>query len=345
MRKIFVFLLFFNCFNATAQITTTYQINGISTAVPFLRITPDARAGGMGETGIATTPDIHSIFWNTAKLAFINNKFGISTTYTPWLREIVDDIYLLDVSSFYKIDSTNALTASIRYFSLGSLIFNNPAPDIGNYNPRELTAHIGYARKISAHFSTGINLGYVYSNLISGQSFNGVPIRPGEALAIDLSGYYVHPIKINSVFKRYDLGLSLSNFGTKIAYTYSAEQKDFLPTNLGIGSAFHFQPGRKHQLSFALDLNKLIVPLPAWDDAGKYPRLSTGVEYIYNSLFFLRGGYFYQKPTDGGSDYFTVGTGIKYKALKFDFSYLISDKKYKTVLDNTYRLGLSFLFK
>lgn len=340
MKKVFILLTVFISLHAKGQIgASTLAGRTINTAVPFLRITPDASAGGMGDAGIATSPNLNSIYWNTAKLAFAKNKFGIGFTYSPWLKQLVNDIFLFDLSSYRKIDSVSAITASIRYFSLGSITFTNMSGiEIGNYNPREFTAHVGYSRKLAKHFSTGINLAYIYSSLAYGQSVSGVPVKASSSLAGDLSCYYSHPQK-KSILKEYDLGFAVSYIGNKIVYPFLPMDKNFLPTNIGIGSAFHFQLKEKNQITVALDANKIVVP-----NSIDPINFSFGSEYVFNDRFFLRGGYFYAYPKYENRQYVTSGLGFRYHAVQFDASYLTSTFNNKNPLDNTFRFGFSLLF-
>ena len=374
MKKIFLLLSIFISIQAKSQINlfpypVGLPINTINTAVPFLRITPDACTGGMGDAGISNEPDIHSIYWNTSKLVFSKNNFGISASYTPWLKEIVNDIFLSDVSVFQKIDSVNAITASARYFSLGNITFTNITGQVlGNFNPREFTTHIGYSRKLATNFSTGINLGYVYSNLAARQSVSGIPIKAGTAAMVDLSFTYSNPFKQNSIFKKYNFGLAISNFGNKISYTQQSLNKDFLPANLGIGSSFQFQFNEITKISIILDANKLLVPTP--DSAGNFRNKSVligalqsfsdapggfaeelteinyaaGVEYNLFERFFFRGGYFYEYPNKGNRQYVTVGAGFRFRFLQLDISDLLPTSNQKNPLDNTLRISLSMLF-
>ncbi len=375
MKKVILLLSVFISLEAKGQINlfpypAGLPINTINTAVPFLTISPDAIASGMGNAAIATEADIHSIYWNTSKLVFAKNNFGVSATYTPWLKELVNDIFLSDLSGYQKIDSVNAITASARYFSLGNITFTDISGHvIGNFNPREFTTHIGYARKLATNFSTGINLGYVYSNLAAGQSVNGVPIKAGTAAMVDLSFTYSHSLKQNSIFKKYNFGLAISNFGNKISYTQQSLNKDFLPANLGIGSSFQFQFNEITKISISIDANKLLVPTP--DSAGNFRsksvlvgalqsftdaqggfteelseiNYSAGVEYILFDQFFFRGGYFYEYPNKGNRQYATAGTGFRFHFLQLDASYLFPTSNQKNPLDNTFRISLSILFQ
>jgi hypothetical protein len=345
------------------------RINHINTAVPFLRIAPDARSGGMGDVGIGLSPDANSIFWNTAKIPFAENQLGLSITYTPWLRELVNDIYLASLGGYYQLDEFQALTIGLRYFSLGSITFTNASgQNIGDFNPQEFVIDGGYARKLTENLSAGLNLGFVYSNLASGYSVNNIPIKAGTAAKADVSLFYDREADFGNLDGSYNIGLTISNIGNKITYTENAEVKDFLPTNFGLGGGTHFIFDDYNKLSLHLDLNKLLVPTP--DTAGNYRTesvasgifgsfsdapdglseefreimVSFGAEYWYKDLFAVRAGYFYEDKTKGNRKYLTAGLGIKYNVFGLNFSYLVPTTSQKTPLDNTLRFSLLFDF-
>ena len=354
--------------------TTVDSINNrpnvINTAVPFLRIAPDARSGAMGDAGLALSPDANAMFWNTAKLSFAEKQMGAAVTYTPWLRELVNDIYLASLGGYYKVNENQALSVDLRYFSLGSITFTDASGNtLGDFNPREFCFDAGYARKLSEYFSTGLNLGYVYSNLAQGYSVNNVPIKAGQAIKADLSFFFTHPAKFGKKIKgEYNIASTIANIGNKITYTESAENKDFLPTNLGLGGGVTFEFDEYNKLVYDLDFNKLLVPTP--DSSGDYKNvsmvqgifqsfsdapggfqeemreitISTGAEYWYKDLFSVRGGYFYENQYKGGRQYLTAGLGIKYNVFGLDFSYLIPTSSQKNPLDNTLRFTLYFNF-
>ncbi len=344
--------------------------NVINTAVPFLRIAPDARSGAMGDAGLALSPDANAIFWNTAKIAFAEKQLGAAVTYTPWLRELVNDIYLAALGGYYKIGDNQAIAVGLRYFSLGSITFTDASGNtLGDFNPREFVIDMGYSRKLSKNFSTGLNLGYVYSNLAQGYSVNNVPIKAGQAVKADISFVYHHPAKFGKTIKgEYNIATTISNIGNKITYTQSAENKDFLPTNWGLGGGVTFEFDEYNKLIVDLDMNKLLVPTP--DSSGDYKNqspvegifgsftdapggfqeemrevnISSGAEYWYKDLFSVRGGYFYENKYKGGRQYLTAGLGIKYNVFGLDFSYLIPTSSQKNPLDNTLRFTLYFNF-
>ncbi|MGB3075803.1 MAG: type IX secretion system outer membrane channel protein PorV [Chitinophagales bacterium] len=376
LRTATVFILLATTFiGVTAKAQTAAdsldgRVNVINTAVPFLRIAPDARSGAMGDVGLGLSADANAIFWNTAKITFAENKLAMGVTYTPWLRALVSDIYLASLGGYYKVDDNSALAFGLRYFSLGSITFTSPNGTIlGDFNPQEFAIDLGYSRKLATHLSVGLNLGFVYSNLAASYVVNNVPIKAGKAVKADLSTFYTHPAKFGSKTKgSYNIGLTVANIGNKITYTESAENKDFLPCNLGLGSGITFQFDDYNKLSFNLDFNKLLVPTP--DSAGDYRSLSTvegiftsftdapggfseemreimistGAEYWYRELFSVRAGFFYEDKTKGARQYITAGFGIKYNVFGLNFSYLIPTSSQKTPLDNTLRFSLLFDF-
>ena len=363
---------------AKAQDSTGASSNVINTAVPFLRIAPDARSGSMGDAGLVLSPDANAIFWNTAKTPFALNKDGkeqdkllsVAATYTPWLRELVNDIYLAALGVSYKIDKNSALTFGLRYFSLGSITFTDASGNtLGEFSPNEFCLDAGYGRKLSKYFGIGLNLGYVYSNIAQGYSVNNIPIKAGQAIKTDFSFFFTHPAKFGKTIKgNYNIGTTVSNLGNKITYTESAENKDFLPTNWGLGGGLTLKFDQYNKLTFDLDFNKLLVPTP--DSSGDYQSLSpiqgviasftdapggfkeemqeidisTGAEYWYNDLFTVRAGFFYESPYKGNRQFITAGVGIKYNVFGLDFSYLIPTSSQVSPLDNTLRFTLYFNF-
>lgn len=359
-------------FAQVSQISTNEldgRINTINTAVPFLRIDPDARSGAMGDVGIALSSDANSIYWNTAKIPFAEKNTALSVTYTPWLKELVDDIFLADISAYKKLDDMQGVTASLRYFSLGSITFTNfSGAVIGNFNPREFTFSGGYSRKIADNFSTGVNLSYIYSNLAAGQSVSGVPIKAGTAAAADISFFYHKNARFGKTKGDFNMGLTISNIGSKITYTQSAENKDFIPTNMGLGSGVNFKFDQYNSLLIAGEINKLLVPTP--DSAGLFRTKSVpsgilgsfsdapggaseefhelmysiGTEYWYKGQFAVRAGYFNEHSTKGNRKFLTAGVGIKYNVFGLNFSYLIPTSNQKNPLDNTLRFSLLFEF-
>ncbi|MCK7557218.1 type IX secretion system outer membrane channel protein PorV [Chitinophaga sedimenti] len=292
----------------TAQ--TVNSIDIVTNSVPFLRISPDARSGGMGETGIATTPDAASAFYNLSKVPFLPGTKGGSFTYTPWMANFgVDGTHLLAASGYYKLDSTQALVAGIRYFNLGAIELTDvEGKRVGNSRPNEWSAELGYTRQLSGKLSVGVAFRYIYSNLANGAGMNGINYKAGQTVAGDLSVYY----NGREEGEGWAFGAVLSNLGGKIAYTDNADQKEYIPTNLGIGASYATMLDEQQSLSFAADVNKLMVPslkgndpesLADYHNKGAVAgwinsfgnsayTASLGAEYDYNKQFFARGGYF-----------------------------------------------------
>jgi Type IX secretion system protein PorV len=377
MKRVFLKLTTLVMFLGVAFSVTyaqTNKINVVTSAVPFLRITPDARSGGMGDVGVATSPDANSSFNNVAKAVFNTSNTGLSINYVPWLRDLaVNDVYLASLAGFYKLDEDQALTASLRYFSLGNIQFtDNSGNDLQTFRPREFAIDAGYSRKLSAKSSLGIALRYINSNLASG-TVNGVSYKAGSAVAGDIH-YFHNGAKENG--EGINWGVTLSNLGTKISYTSDATQKDFIPANLGIGAAYTKVFDEDNKITFAIDAHKLMVPTPpavgdsaglanyrskgvlgSWfssfgDAPGKFSEelqefnFALGGEYWYNNQFAFRAGYFYENPNKGNRKYFTVGAGLKYNVFGLNFAYLFPSGSgvNRNPLSNTYRFGLVFDF-
>ena len=349
-------------------------INVVTTAVPFLRISPDARAAGMGDLAIATSPDANSSFWNLAKVPFNTNQGGISASYTPWLKDILNDVYLAAVAGYYKFDDQQALSGSLRYFSLGNIQFtDNLGNDLNTFRPREFGIDVGYSRRLSDKAGFGVGLKYIYSNLAEGPAA-GNNYKAASAVAGDLAFYYTGQ---NDQGQGWAFGAVMSNLGSKISYTDNADQKDYIPANLGLGTTYTRVFNSANKLSFGLDLNKLLVPTPPADPAtqdqlaayrnksvigswfssfGDAPggfseeikefQASLGAEYMYNNQFALRAGYFHEDKTKGNRRYFTMGVGIRYQSFGLDFSYLLPSGSGvdRNPLSNTLRFSLHFNF-
>lgn len=355
----------------TIQAQTAQPINVVTTAVPFLRISPDARAGGMGDLSLATSPDPSSSYFNLGKVPFNESPHGINITYTPWLKRLVNDVYLASLSGYHKLDENQAISASLRYFSLGSIQFtDNYGNPLQSFNPREFGIDVGYSRKLGEKTGFGVGLKYIYSNLAGG-SVGGNTYKAGTSVAGDLGFYHSSQ---NDVGQGWAFGAALTNLGAKISYTDNADQKDFIPANLGIGTTYTSVLDESNKITFGLDINKLLVPTPPalGDSAGlvayrqksvvsswfssfgdapggfseelKEFQISTGAEYWYSNQFALRGGYFYENKTKGNRRYFTAGVGIKYNVFGLNFSYLIPTGSgiNQNPLANTLRFSLVF---
>lgn len=238
------------------------DFNPIQTGVNSLNIAPDARAAAMGDLGAATDPDANSQYWNPSKYAFAYSQGAVSLSYTPWLRKLVNDIFLANLSGYYKIgsDDNQAISATLRYFSLGEVSFNNPGETGGqSLNPYEMSFDAGYSRKLSDKYSMGVVFRYIYSDLGFSESYAGDQTSGASAFSADISGYYTtYPI-IGRNECQWSWGWNISNIGTKISYN-NGEDPAFLPTNLRLGTSFTFPLADYHNLSVSLDANKLLVP-------------------------------------------------------------------------------------
>jgi hypothetical protein len=383
-KRFFFYILFLLPSVAFSQTTIgngSTNTNGtnstaIPTAVPFLLISPDSRSGGMGEAGVALSPDANANFWNPSKLAFIEGTDAVSASYSPWLRSLVPDVSLSYLGYAHKLDERNTIGASIRYFNLGTIANTDGSGNFqSNYTPNEFSIDGSFARSFGNNFSLGLTLRYIHSNLFSGYvSSSSVQAKPGNAVAADISTYYKTEIQEFGNDATFAFGANISNIGTKISYSDNGT-KYFLPTNLKIGVANTLNLDETNQVTFALDFNKLLVPTPPIRDndgniikgknddvsvpAGIFGSftdapggfseemqeisISPGVEYWYNKQFALRAGYFYQNPNKGGLHYFTLGTGFKYDIFAFDFSYIAASQQ-SSPLANTLRFTLTANF-
>jgi hypothetical protein len=362
-------------------VSNAQNINVVTSAVPFLRISPDARSGGMGDVGIATAPDANAAFANIARTPFATSKTSIAINYSPWLRDLsVNDVFIASLGGFYKITDGQAISASLRYFKLGTVQFTDQAGnDLQQYNPKEFAIDLGYSRKLSSKFALGIAIRYINSNLARG-TFNNLNYKAGSSVAGDLHLYH-HGAKENG--QGLNWGLTLSNLGSKMSYSSDASQKDYIPANIGLGLAYTKVFDEANKITFALDFNKLLVPTPpvlltATDSASvasnnaallKYRdrsvvsswvnsfgegkginnelqevNIAVGAEYWYNNQFGFRAGYFYENANKGNRKYFTVGAGIKYSVAALNFSYIFptGNGTNRNPLSNTYRFGLVF---
>ncbi|MFH0758049.1 MAG: type IX secretion system outer membrane channel protein PorV [Bacteroidota bacterium] len=239
------------------------ELNTIKTSVPFLTIAPDSRAGAMGDVGAATTPDVNSQHWNIGKYAFIENTGGFAISYTPWLRNLIPDINLAYLSGYYKLDDKQVVSASLRYFSLGNIVFTDLTGTVtGQYNPNEFAVDAGYSRLFTDHFSGGIAFRFIRSDLTSGQTTSdGQETQPGISFAADLGFYYQNDVNVGSSDGQWALGASITNMGTPVSYTADAT-KTPIPTNLKIGGRFTYNIDEYNSISAHLDVNKLLVPTP-----------------------------------------------------------------------------------
>ena len=362
------------------NINAPLELNTITTAVPFLIIGPDSRSGGMGDVGVASTPDANSMHWNPAKYAFVEDDMGFAINYVPWLRSLVPDISLSYLSGYLKRNDKETIGISLRYFSLGDITFTDINSNvIGQYKPNELAISTAYARKLSDHYSLAIAVRYIHSDLTGGQTLTGgLGTHAGQSIAADVSSYFQKEVRIAKKDFDWAMGINISNLGNKISYTETAV-RDFIPINMRFGTSIGTNFDDYNSMSIEFDVNKLLVPTPPsynddgeinggmdpdvsvvngvfqsfWDAPGgtkeefRELNYSIGLEYWYAEQFSVRAGYFYEHPTKGDRQYFTMGAGVKYNVFALDFSYLIdasSSINGSNPLANTLRFTLAFDF-
>lgn len=348
-------------------------VNIVSTAVPFLRISPDARAGGMGDVAIATTPEANAPFWNLSKVVFAPKRSSIALNYTPWLKDLgLNDVYLASMAGYHHLDDEQTISTSLRFFSLGNIQLTDFSGNIiNNVRPSEFSFDMGYSRKLNEKLSIGVALRYINSRLVVGD-VGGVIYKAGNAVAGDISLFHNG---LNEQGEGFSWGLALSNLGSKIGYTNDARNKDFIPANLGIGGAYTKVLDENNKINVAMDINKLLVPaaplatgdrvedstrlvnyrtssvVSSWmksfsdgTEVGKSMQISLGAEYSYANQFFFRAGYFYENRNRGNRKYFTVGAGFNMDMMDINFSYLVPSGSGVTrnPLSNTLRLGVVF---
>lgn len=348
------------------------KFNPVSTAVNSLKIGPDARAGGLGDIGAATDPDVNSQAWNPAKYPFCISRAGIAVNYTPWFRKIVNDIDLAYVAGYMRLGDYTAISSSLRYFSLGEV----DAGENMSIKPYEMAFDIGVSRMLSENFSAAIALRYIRSDLSGNYSDD---TKPGNAFAADVAMYYNKYVVMGSRECQFGLGLNISNIGSKMKF--EDENTYFIPTNLRLGVNYLIPINEYNKIAFGLDLNKLLVPtMPRQkdDESGedyqqrlqkdyfdmspitgifksfgdapggfseelKEIQWSFGVEYTYNDKFILRAGYHDEDKDKGNRKYFTVGAGFRMNVFSIDAGYVLSTAA-SNPLDQTLRVSLAFDF-
>ncbi len=344
------------------------DVNTITTAVPFLMITPDARAGSMGDAGVSSRPDINSMHWNPAKFAFMDQQMGVSVSYTPWMRSLVPDINLSYLSFYRKLDQLQTIAFSLRYFTLGDVnLTSETGVHLGTYRPNEFSLDAAYARILGDHLSGAIAARFIYSDLTQGQ-LEGA--SAGMALAADVALYYNRPLTWDTPTE-FSWGINISNMGNKISYTDDINA-DFIPINLRLGPSLNFELDNYNEIALMVDFNKLLVPTPPIREDGEIVEgrdpdrsvisgmlgsfndapggfseelneitISAGAEYWYDQQFALRAGYFHEHESKGNRKYFTFGLGLKYNVFGLDFSYLVPVGQ-RNPLENSMRFSLLF---
>jgi Type IX secretion system protein PorV len=346
---------------------SSLEINSITTAVPFLLITPDSRAGGMGDVGVATSPDVNATHWNNAKIPFSDKQTSFGISFTPWLASLFKDIYLGYFSGYKKIDKYSAVSGSLRYFTLGTIeLTDNTGQSNGSTKPLEFALDAGYSRKLTNNFALGAAFRYIRSNLPISSGANA----GANSFSADVGAYYQNDkIKVAGNKSILSIGAQASNVGAKMSYGESS-RRDFLPMNMRLGAGLRITPDDFNEYGIYLDFNKLLVPTPRILDSTTVKRtpditvvnavfssfgdapireelrevnLSTGIEYWYSKQFGIRTGYFYEHPTKGNRSYLTFGASFKYQVLNIDMAYLLSLRQ-QNPLANTLRFSLSFNF-
>ncbi len=349
--------------------------NPITTAAPFLLIAPDARAGGMGDVGVATSPDANSQHWNASKFAFMNSQFSVGIIYTPWLRELTNDVFVGGFTFANKIDDRSAWATSLKYFNLGEIDLTDEfGGDQGTENLNEFSLDGSYSLKLSESYAMGVTMRYIRSDL--GIKSGNTTLRPVNTFAVDISGYFqsdeANYGDFNGVWRG---GFNVSNIGPKVSYSDDG-QENYIPTNLKAGGGFDFILDSYNKVSLNLELNKLLVPTPSVsvNDDGEPPyrqedvsfiggmfksfgdapggfseelkefTWGLGAEYMYDNSFAIRAGYFNESDMKGARKYFTIGSGFKFKSSRLDISYLFNASDINNPLENTLRFSLSFDF-
>ena len=359
---------------ATAQ-EKKDMFNPEKNSVTSQSIAPDARAGGMGDVGVATDPDVASQYWNPAKYPFTISRAGVSLNYTPWLRQLVSDIDLAYLVGYYRIGDYSAVSASMRYFSLGEVFYGDTDDTQMTLNPYEMSFDVAYSIMLSEKFSIAAGVRWIYSDLT--YNYNDTS-SPGSAFAVDLAAYYQNYINIGQRECQLGLGLDISNVGSKINFG-GDENSEFLPANLRVGASLMVPVDEYNRFSIAFDANKPLVPtmpvkmdgesdedfitrkqkdyydvspisgiFKSFSDApGGFKeeleeiRWSIGGEYVYNDKFSLRAGYHHESENKGNRKYFTVGAGFKMNVFSLDAGYVIATAK-SNPLDQTLRFSLTF---
>lgn len=328
----------------------------------------------MGDAGVATSPDVNSQYWNPAKYVFSESRSGVALSYTPWLRNLVPDMNLAYLTGFHQLDEIQAVSASLRYFDLGSMeLFSETGHSNGSSSPNEFSVDLGYNRKLSDNWSGAVALRFILSDI-----YNGIvdaDLSSGISYAADVAFYYNKKLYRNRKYSTIGAGINISNIGAKISYD-GGNIKDFIPTNLRIGGNYTTEIDKYNKLGFSLDLNKLLVPSPVIDTAadgslffsqlgnqdvgpvegiflsfhdapGGFSEelsevtVSLGAEYWYSNQFAVRAGYFYEPASKGDRKFLTFGAGLKMNVFSLDFSYIYTLKR-TSPLENTLRFTLGF---
>ena len=359
---------------ANAEDDKLNSFNPVEHAVISQTIAPDARAAGMGDVGVATDPDVNSQFWNPAKYPFCISRAVIALNYTPWLRQLVNDIDLAYVAGYYRIGDYSAVSGSLRYFSLGE-VYTSMDDNAMTVKPYEMSLDVAYSMMLSEHFSLAAGIRWIYSDLRYNYEEDS---KPASAFAADLAMYYNNYFNIGSRECQLGLGLNISNVGSKISY-YGDDRSQFLPANMRLGMSLLIPVDEYNRFAISADANKLLVPTVPVEEEGEssadyqariieeYSNVSSisgifksfgdapggfkeelqeiqwsvGAEYVYHDQFSLRAGYHHESANKGNRKYFTVGGGFKMNVFSLDVGYVISTAQ-SNPLDQTLRFSLTF---
>lgn len=354
--------------------------NYISTGIPILLIAPDAVSSAMGDAGVASTPDLNSAHWNNAKFAFIDDKAGVGTTYTPWMRNLgVSDMNFVYLSGYYRINNRSAVAGALTYFKVGDIDHTNEEGiTLGTFKPNEFAVDVTYAMKLSDYLSLGATGRFLRSDLTQGIEVQNQTTKAANALAADVGLYYQQPIDQNQLIAA---GLHISNLGSKLNYSDDDTYSEFLPANMRLGARYTYEMDQYNKVTAMVDFNKLLVPTPPVQDEetgeweGRYSSmseyyslgsmqgaiysffdapgglkeelrevsLSVGAEYWYANTFAARAGYFYESSTKGGRQYLTLGAGLRYNAFGLDLAYLLPTTSISnSPLANTVRISITW---
>ncbi|MFV0156869.1 type IX secretion system outer membrane channel protein PorV [Empedobacter falsenii] len=356
--------------------------NPILTGAPFLRISPDARAGGLGDQGVATSADNYSQYWNAAKFAFAPDYSGVAFTYTPYMNSLTNDVFLLNASyyTFLGQDERSTLGASIYYFNMGEIELNElvgtDVVSTGRAKPNEFSIDLSYGLRLTDNYSMAVTGRFIRSDLFNGVNEAGV--QAANTFAVDLAGYYQsETMDTNNFEGKLRGGFQISNIGPKLDYSNSEDNASYLPTTLRLGVGYDFKFDDYNKVAITTEFSKLLVPTPQYeyDEEGnitnsyipnkgvmegifssfgdapgggseelKEITYSVGAEYSYNDALFIRAGYFHESPMKGDRQHLTLGLGLKYNAFAFNASYLIPMSETNNALENTLRFGIAWNF-
>ncbi|HAV03150.1 MAG TPA: hypothetical protein DCW95_08225 [Chryseobacterium sp.] len=341
------------------------DIQPVLTGAPFLRISPDARAGGMGDQGVATTSDAFSQFWNAAKYPFSKTTSAIGLNYTPYMGKVTNDVFLLygAYHQFLGDEERSTISASIYYFNMGSVdltkLVGSEVVTEGTAKPNEFSIDVAYGLKLSDYYSMAVTGRFIRSDLSGGFNSDNT-LKAANSFAVDVSGYFQS--EKHTSFGDYEGrargGFAVQNLGPRLDYTGDDESRSYLPTMARIGAGYDLFIDDLNRVGVNLEASKLLVAGP--DATGDVPNVgviegigksfsnkksmmfSGALEYEYDNAFAVRGGYFYESPEQGARQYATLGVGLKYQSFGLDMSYLINTSKLNSALDNTLRFGLTW---